>query len=213
MTGRREREGPEGRDVLARALDRMAHQIRNPLQAVSANLEVVRTRMAKEAPESWGSLERFARAMDSNVDLLDRRLRLLLALGRRSDGAVSEVDVAGVARDFAAALGCDEGPPGVRVRGGSGVAARARPGWLLTLLFALWEAAAEAGAEESPFNVRDRAGEVSATMPLPLAALEVGDGSPRLAPEWEEAAERAGGELRLEEADGAWRIGLVLPSR
>lgn len=203
-------EGPES--ALTRALERMAHQIKNPLQAVMANVEVVRARVAKEAPETWASLERFARAVETNVELLDRRLGLLLALGRRGGGPPSEVDVAGLARDFAAALRSDEGAPGVRVEGTSGLAGRARTGWLLALLLELWEAAAEAGAEETPMTVRGEGGEIVAAMQMPRVALAGEGGEPVLRPAWRELAERAGGRLSVAEEDGATLLVLVLPS-
>lgn len=200
MTG-----APERDDVLVRALERMAHQIKNPLQAVAVNLEVIRSRMDREAPESWRQVERFADAVDANVRLLDRRLRLLLDLGRRDAGAApAEVDAASLAREFAAALRWDEEPPGVRVEGSPGMAARVRPGELLALLLRLWGTAHEAGAEETPVAVDGEGGGVRLTVSLPADAdLDVATLSA--------AAERAGGRLEAEAVEGGIEVRVELP--
>lgn len=171
MSGRTPDETP-----LGRALERMAHQIKNPLQAVAMNLEVIRGRVGREAPETWEGVERFAEAVDANVRLLDRRLRLLLALGRRDpDEAPTEVDATALAREFAAALRYDEEAPGVRVEGTTGIAARTRPGWLLALLLELWDAALEAGAEATTVRVGGDEDGVRIAVELPPdARLEAG---------------------------------------
>lgn len=200
MTG-----APERDDVLVQALERMAHQIKNPLQAVAVNLEVIRSRMEREAPESWREVERFADAVDANVQLLDRRLRLLLDLGRRDASAAPvEVDAASVAREFAAALRWDEDPPGVRVEGSSEMAARVRPGELLAILVRLWGTALDAGAEETRVAVAGEGGGVRLTVSLPA------DADPDLAT-LDAAAERAGGRLEAEAGEGGIAVRLELP--
>ena len=192
-------------EPLRRALERMAHQIKNPLQAVAMNLEVVRSRVRGEAPEAWEAVERFAAAVDANVELLDRRLRLLLALGRRNgDEEPGEVDLAALTRDFAAALRFDQEPPGVRVRGTSGLRARARQGWLLALLLEVWSAAAAEGATETEVTVSEDASGVRLGVELPPAALGV-------AGSWEELAERAGAALEVRAAGAETRLLLDFP--
>ncbi len=197
---------PEEEGLLAEAVERMAHQIKNPLQAVTMNLEVIRARTRKEAPELWEGLDRFASAVDQNVEVLDRRLRLLLALGRRdpSDEA-REIDPAALARDFAAALRLDQEPPGVRVEGGGeGLAARGRAGHLLALLLAAWRGAAEAGATDCPVTVEPAEDGLSVSVEVPAASVP--------AERWRRAAEAAGGEGRVEEGEEDDRLRLILPT-
>lgn len=197
---------PRGDPTLARALRRMAHQIKNPLQALTVNLEVIRGRVGEEAPEAWKGVERFAGAVDANVRLLDRRLGLLLALaGRGEDDAPTEVDAAALVRDFAAALRFDEEAPGVRVEGSADMAARVRSGWLLALLLELWDAALEAGAEETPVTVRGEGHEVRLAVSIPsgvrpdVACLEA-------------AARHAGGRLEAAEAEDEFVVVVDLPT-
>lgn len=197
---------PEEEGLLAEAVERMAHQIKNPLQAVAMNLEVIRTRSRKEAPELWEELERFAAAVDQNVELLDRRLRLLLAVGRRGPSdETREMDPAALARDFAAALRLDEEPPGVRVEGGGeGLAARGRAGHLLALLLSAWRRAADAGATACPVRVEQLEGGLSVTVAVPSSSVpEAG---------WRQGAEAAGGEGRIEEGEEQDVLRLVLPT-
>lgn len=184
-------------DLLAVAVERMAHELKNPLQAVAINLEVIRGRLRREAPELWEGLERFGQAVDDNVGLLDRRLRLLLALGRRGpDAELREADPAALARDLAAALRLDEEPPGVDVPAGEGagggLAARLRPGHVLALLLDAWLAAARAGAEHTPVEVRRSSDAIGLAFRLPATATAGRD-------RWAEAARSAGGTLELDE--------------
>lgn len=194
------REGGDGPDLLAAAVERMAHQLKNPLQAVALNLEVIRARVRGQAPELWGELERFGRAVDDNVALLDRRLRLLLALGRRGpDDELREVDPAELAGDLAAALRLDEEPPGIEVvrspGDDDGPAARLRPGHLLALLLDAWLAAARAGAERTPVEVRRSSGSLGLAFPVPRSAAVGRD-------RWREMARAAGGALEDGEGGG-----------
>lgn len=194
------REDGGGPDQLAAAVERMAHQLKNPLQAVAVNLEVIRGRVRDQAPELWEGLERFGRAVDDNVALLDRRLRLLLALGRRGpDDELRDADPAALAGDLAAALRLDEEAPGIEVvrspGDDDGPAARLRPGHLLALLLDAWLAAARAGAERTPVEVRRSSGSLGLTFPVPRSAAERRD-------RWRELARAAGGELEEGEAGG-----------
>lgn len=206
----REGEGGAGDDLLAEAVERMAHQLKNPLQAVAMNLEVIRGRVRREAPDLWEGLERFGRAVDENVSLLDRRLRLLLALGRRGPGdELREADPAALARDLAAALRLDQEPPGVEVppqaAAEAGPAARLRPGHLLALLLDAWRAAAGAGARSTPVSVVRREGAVGLAFPVPRAAAE---GRER----WAGTARAAGGELEVEEAEEGTVVRVTFPA-
>lgn len=188
-----------GARLLYEALDRMAHQIKNPLQAVSMNLEVIRMRVSREAPELWEELERYAGAVDDNVTVLDRRLRLLLALGRRSaDDPPESVDLPELLRDFSAALRLGEEAPVVEVEAeGPDLAAEARPGFVLELLLDLhrWTSREHPGAKRLPVRVRTASGEVELSFGLPGGD----DGTEELPAErWRSLASRAGGEAELD---------------
>lgn len=142
--------------VLHRLLDRMSHQIKNPLQAIVVNAEVLRIRVRGEAPELWEGLERFAEAVDAAVHLLDRRVRLLVDLARADGEREGVVAPARLAADLVEAAGFDAGPVAVRSEAaGSGEDAeheatgRARPGHLLGLLFVVLERAVEGAAGEA----------------------------------------------------------------
>lgn len=216
MTGPGADAGDEGRgrpDLLAEAVDRMAHQIKNPLQAVAMNLEVIRMRVRDEAPELWSEIERHGEAVDENVSVLDRRLRLLLRLGRRSpDEARESLDVARLIDDFAAALQLGEEPPALTVETeGTQLAARARPGYVLALVLDLWLAvrARAPEAPELPVAVRTDGGEVIATARLPAAASHASAEVPR--DRWKRTARAAGGRLEAD-GDGRSTIRLVLPT-
>lgn len=189
--------------LLAEALDRMAHQIKNPLQAVAMNLEVIRMRVRKDAPGLWEELERFAGAVDANVGLLDRRLRLLMSLGRRStDDPPESVDVTALIRDFASALRLDAEPPALRVEAeGPEIAAEARPGHVLALVLEAWDRAERAAEPAEELAVRVRRGGDEVRLELPLR------GAPP--DRWRRLAAAAGG--RLEEVGDGGGVALVLP--
>lgn len=206
-------DGPDP-ELLAEAVDRMAHQIKNPLQAVAVNLEVIRMRVDGEAPELWSELERYGDAVDQNVSVLDRRLRLLLALGRRSgDDPPESVDAAALVRDFAAALRLDEERPRVRVEApGTQLAARARPGFVLELALDLWRTVRRRAPEAAELPVTVGAGGDTVALEVTLPAGAGGEGAADARERWRRLARGAGG--RLEAADGEDGAGLrlVLPA-
>lgn len=199
--------------LLAEAVDRVAHQIKNPLQAVSMNLEVIRMRVSQEAPELWEELERFAGAVDDNVGVLDRRLRLLLALGRRSaEDTPESVDVTELVEDFAAALRLDEERPALRVEStGAGLAARARPGFLLELVLDVHGRMAREHPDREVLPVRVRAGREGVDLSFRLPGA-VADGAADPEPRWRDLAERAGGRAALEAGDPGTRLRVRLPA-
>ena len=197
-------------DLLSEAVERMAHQIKNPLQAVAVNLEVIRSRVRREAPELWEDLERFGRAVDENVGLLDRRLRLLLALGRRGPAdELREAAPSELAGDLASALRLDQDAPGVEIDAGDagppGPTGRLRPGHLLALLADAWLAAARAGAERTPVTVHRPEGRVGLAFPVPRSAGEDTD-------RWAAMAAAAGGELEAVEEDGRTLVRVTFPT-
>lgn len=205
-----DRRGGAGADLLAEAVERMAHQIKNPLQAVAVNLEVIRSRVRKEAPELWEGLERFGRAVDDNVGLLDRRLRLLLALGRRGPGdELREADPAALARDLASALRLDREAPGVEVPPEATVegdlAGRLRPGHLLALLLDAWLAAARAGAERTPVSLHRPEGATGLAFPVPPEAAAARE-------RWAGMARSAGGELETQDEEERTLVRIAFPT-
>lgn len=198
---------PSGK-LLASVLDRMAHELRNPLQAVTVNLEVVRMRVGRGAPEVWTDVERFAEAVDANAGLLLRRLQLALDIARRApDDPLETRDLRALVEDLCGALRMDEERPGITVggaeRGATGVKVRA--GYLVELLVRLFDAARAAavgeGVEARVAQARD--GE-SVTLELsPEGAAELPGGCAEL-------AERAGGRLTGAESSAGrvWRLEL-----
>lgn len=185
MTGS---DGGAAREEVARLVSGMAHELRNSLQAVAINLEVVRTRLGRDAPDLAGELERFAAAADDNVRRLGRRVDLLVAAARRGDEEVATVDLPGLVREVAAALEFDRRPPRVDVRAPEderGV--RLRRGSAVVLLGAALEAAREAAAGRDSVVASVGYAAEEATLDLPAAAPARGD--------WEEAASRAGGRV------------------
>lgn len=202
--------------ALAEVVDRMAHQLRNPLQAVMVNLEVLRARVRNDAPELWEELERFASAVDQNAALLNTRLELLVKMARgTSDEEPGAVDLAALCRDLVTAVGFDQEEPEVSVRG-QGVPARARRGRLVELLYLLLRetrrgAAGGAGGDGVEVRVEAEGGEAS----LEVRGGAVGtpeDAGAGDAERWEELARQAGGALTLPGGDGPVRARLTLPS-
>ncbi|MFW6010828.1 MAG: hypothetical protein ACOC9H_02805 [Gemmatimonadota bacterium] len=198
---------PSGK-LLASVLDRMAHELRNPLQAVTVNLEVVRMRVGRGAPEVWSDVERFAEAVDANARLLNRRLRLALDIARRApDDPLETRDLRVLVEDLCGALRMDEERPGVAVegaeRGATGVEARA--GYLVELLVRLLDAARAAATDDTVVarvaKARDGG---SVTFELsPEGAADLPGGCAEL-------AELAGGRLTRHESSAGrvWRLEL-----
>lgn len=189
--------------VLHRLVDRMSHQLKNPLQAIVVNAEVVRIRTRREAPELWAELDRFAAAVDANVQLLDRRLRLLVQLARADEEPAAAVDLRATARELLAAAKFDSPDVPVRLETpGDLPAARTRPGHLIQLLFVLLERAVEAPGGEVVLR--------ATALPPRGVGLEVRRRSPPEPPPFPECgwddvvrlAGEAGGEA-TREADGA----------
>lgn len=220
---REEEQRAEGRDpparVLSELMDRMAHELKNPLQAVGMNMEAVRLRTRQEAPETWEAVRAFAEAVDQNVRRLDRRLRLLLALGRRSpDDPQETVALERMVSDLLGAVRFDEEAPVVRLQTeDGGLAGRARVGYLIELIYRLLRMArAAATGAEVVVSVRSLEGRPS--MELRVEEGTVGEGGGvggEVGSEWSSIrrlADEAGGDLSAEPAEGSLRVRLILPS-
>ncbi len=170
---------------MRRLVSGMAHELRNPMQAISVNLEVLKSQVGRDAPELWTELERFARAIEINVRLLDRRLELLVAAaGRGPDEKLATLDLVRWLSDVAAALRWDRSPPRLVVEAaGDERGVRARPGALVVLLEEVLSAAREATGEEVRVTVTwDSAG---AALQVPLRVAAPSD--------WRSLARAAGG--------------------
>jgi len=188
----------------------MAHQLRNPMQAISVNLEVVRTKVGREAPELWEGLERFAAAADENVRLLSRRLDLLLAAARRDGEAPSAADPVRLARELVGALRLDREPPAVRVETGEGLGdagVRCGRGALVVLLLRLLDAARAADSGEEETEVRFLPGEEGGT----LIEADLSAGPAPGEPDWAALADAAGGRAATETVGRARRLRVRLP--
>lgn len=198
---------------LHRLVDRMSHQLKNPLQAIVVNAEVVRLRAGREAPDLWAGLERHAAAIDDNVRLLNRRIQLMVLLARAADEKPVAVDPAALILDLVGAAHLDADPVPVRVENADvGPPAIARPGCLVELLFTILE---ELGSEEG----EEESGEVCVTVGSAEDGIRVElVRTPPLAEppfsgdEWGELAAlalRAGGEARR--AAGGAGLHLLFP--
>lgn len=198
---------PSGK-LLASVLDRMAHELRNPLQAVTVNLEVVRMRVGRGAPEVWSDVERFAEAVDVNARLLLRRLQLALDIARRApDDPLETRDLRALVEDLCEALRMDEERPGVTVRGAErgATGVKIRAGYLVELLVRLLDAA-RAAAVDDPVDARVAEAGDGGSVTLELSP----EGGADLPGGCVELAERAGGSLtRADGPEGrAWRLQL-----
>jgi signal transduction histidine kinase len=173
-------------EEVARLVSGMAHRLRNSLQAVAINLEVVRARLRREAPELAEELDRFTTAADDNVRRLARDVDLLVAAARRGpEEEAAAVDLAGLVRDVAAALELDRRPPRVEVDAPDderGV--RLRRGAAVVLLGRALQSARAAGQGEESVRAAVRYAGEEASLEVPVAATD---------PEvWEGAASGAG---------------------
>lgn len=196
--------------VLAEAVDRIAHQLKNPLQAMTVNLEVIRMRAAKGDEEET---ERLTGVVDQNIRLVDRRIRMLIALARRSpDEPRTGIDLLELLREAAAAFRLDEREDGQGLRlrlpdageAGGSPSTRVREGGLLALVLGAASGARHAAREgEEPY--------LAAGSGDDGPWIEVGPGAP-----WEGGgkraelvaqARRAGGQVEPRDAgDGPFRV-------
>lgn len=194
--------------ALAEAVDRMAHQLKNPLQAMTVNLEVIRLRAARA--EDREELERLADVVDENIRLLDRRIRMLISLARRSpEEKPAALDLGEQVRQALDAFRLDEREDGlglqVRLPGDDGegpdLAVRAREGGLLALVLAGAACAAGAGGGEPPYLAVGASRGRAWIEFGPRADCPGGDGREELV----EQARRAGGEVGTAEEEPAGR--------
>lgn len=181
---------------LAEAVDRMAHQLKNPLQAITVNLEVLRMKAGRG--ESAEEVDRLTGVVDENVRIVDRRVRMLVALARRSPTEpLTSVDLGEELREARDAFRLDEQEDGlgleVRLPGtGADLSARARHGGLLALILAGASCAAPGEDGERPYLAAGASGEGPWLEVGPRVGCP-GDGGRR---ELEAQGRRAGGAAR-----------------
>lgn len=204
-------DGPEGSGasaevggVVERGVDRIAHQLRNPLQSITVNLEILRLKASKAVPpEEVDEVERLAGVVNESVRTLDRRIGMLVDLARRSpEEAPRRVALGRFVREVLAAFRLDEREdgPGMEVEVPSeekDVEVRIRSGWLLVFLL---DAAGMAAAGEGTGAVRVIREEDGARLEIPWPPEEdrggpEADGVRR---RLSEVARLAGGEMERE---------------
>ena len=195
--------------VLAEAVDRIAHQLKNPLQAMTVNLEVIRMRAAEGDEEET---ERLTGVVDQNIRLVDRRIRMLIALARRSpEEPRTGVDLAEFLREAAAAFRLDEREDGQGLRlrlpdadgEGDGPSVRAREGALLALVLAAASGARHAAREGNEPYLAAGSDEEPWVEVGPRGPWESGEQRDELA----EQARRAGGEVETDATgEGPFRV-------
>ena len=101
--------------MLQSLADHVAHDLRNDLNGLSVNIEVVRSRSARGAEAS--AVAPFAGNASSQFEKLSRRTMALLGLSRRSDASP---DISLVLRQLSDLFGEGEGNiPTLRVDGGA----------------------------------------------------------------------------------------------
>lgn len=169
--------------VLAEAVDRIAHQLKNPLQAMTVNLEVIRMRAGKGDREE---AERLTGVVDQNIRLVDRRIRMLIALARRSpDEALTAIDLGELLREAGAAFRLDDREDGLGLRirlqeagGNGGLSIRGREGALLALVLGAASGVRRGSREEESPYLAAGSGDEGPW-------IEVGPGTP-----WESRAQR-----------------------
>lgn len=195
--------------VLEELVDRMAHQIRNPLQAVVVNLEVLRLRGPRADAGTWeGEMSPFVEAIEGSVGHLERRLGLLVAVARAGDEDPEAIPLADRIRDLVGALGL-EPAPAVRFEGPAGEAAvSARPGHLVALLHLLLEAVRTRGPSDrgGSLHLREEEGRVILEARLP----EPPPSSPEARERMATLAAAAGGTLEVD-AERGTRVRLAFP--
>lgn len=194
-------------NLLATMLSGMGHELNNSLQALELNLSVLRLRGRKTSTETWEGLEPHVEALESNLDLLNRRMAFLLSLAER--GSSSEpvvVSLERVVSELLAVVGPDAKSTGVEVRGAvSPVEVEVHEGHLLELLMRVFsevdgasaDGAGEVGeAAESPLAITIEEASGRGVLRIPLASIAGSDADSRRS--WEALARKAGGRLSVE---------------
>jgi hypothetical protein len=89
--------------ALQEIVDRSAHEVKDSLNGVSLNLEVIRSRSTREGV-AGKDLKDFAEAASGQFETLTGRVEALLALGRSPRAATKGADVAVILKQLATLL-------------------------------------------------------------------------------------------------------------
>lgn len=192
--------GEAGDGRVALGVDRISHQLKNPLQTISVNLEVLRLRASRSAaPDEQEEIDRLAGIVERGVRTLDRRIGMLVDLARRSSGdGWRRVSLGDYVRQATAAFQLDEREHG---RGlevelpapEEDVEVKIRPGWLLAALLDAAGTPASGEGDRGILRVEVRDGQ--GTLELPVPPGEDGGSDAEDTASLREAIRRAGGEM------------------
>lgn len=187
-----DRRGSIRDGVVAQGVDRISHQLKNPLQTISVNLEVLRLRASRDvSAEEAGEIDRLAEVVERGVRTLDRRIGMLVDLARRSsDDGWRRVALGSYVREAAATFQLDERESGRGLQvevppSEEDGEARIRPGWLVAALLEV--VAALPSDEEGGAVVRVTVRDGHPRLELPDPPAGAGGAA--------DAIRRAGGEM------------------
>jgi hypothetical protein len=97
--------------AISRLTGGVAHEIKNPLQAITVHLELLRAKLDAEAGIETPEIETIAR----EIQRLDRVVKTFLDFTRPIELKMRDLEMAGLAREVAALVGPSAGQQGVRV--------------------------------------------------------------------------------------------------
>ena len=97
--------------AISRLTGGVAHEIKNPLQAITVHLELLRAKLAAESGIAAPEIETIAR----EIQRLDRVVKTFLDFTRPIELNMRDLEMAGLAREVAALVGPSAGQQGVRI--------------------------------------------------------------------------------------------------
>lgn len=199
-------------NLLATMLSGMGHELNNSLQALELNLSVLRLRGRKGGAEIWKGLEPHVEALESNLDLLNRRMAFLLSLAER--GSSSEPVVVALERmvsELLAVVGPEGNSTEVEVRSASSpLEVEAHEGHLLELLLRIISRLGSAEGGEAGSTLAITLEEASGWGKLKIPRASIAGSGTDSQPAWASLARKAGG--RLSEESDSESLVLEFPS-
>jgi len=97
--------------AISRLTSGVAHEIKNPLQAITVHLELLRSKLAAESEVVSPEIETIAR----EIQRLDRVVKTFLDFTRPIELKMRDLEMAGLAREIAALVGPSAEQQGVRI--------------------------------------------------------------------------------------------------
>jgi hypothetical protein len=97
--------------AISRLTGGVAHEIKNPLQAITVHLELLRSKLAGESDEVSPEIDTIAR----EIQRLDRVVKTFLDFTRPIDLKMRDFEMAGLVREIAALVGPSAAQQGVRI--------------------------------------------------------------------------------------------------